>query len=32
VDLDALQTDGSHRHFSGTYTVVGGVIVSGHVQ
>ena len=32
VDLDALQTDGSHRHFSGTYTVVDGVIVSGHIQ
>lgn len=32
VDLDALQTDGSHRHFSGTYTVQDGVIVSANIQ
>jgi hypothetical protein len=32
VDLDALQTDGSHRHFSGTYTVQDGVIVNANIQ
>jgi hypothetical protein len=32
VELDALQTDGSHRHFSGTYTVHGGVIVSANIK
>jgi hypothetical protein len=32
VDLDALQTDGSHRHFSGTYTVSDGAIVSANIS
>lgn len=30
--LDALQTDGSHRYFAGTYTVRDGVIASADVQ
>ena len=32
VQLDARQTDGSHRFFLGSYTVEGGAIVSGNVQ
>jgi len=31
VDLSALQTDGSTRTFSGTYTVSGGVITGSHM-
>jgi hypothetical protein len=31
VDLDAEQTDGSHRDFSGTYTVHHGVITGAHM-
>ncbi|GJF32964.1 hypothetical protein KNE206_56640 [Kitasatospora sp. NE20-6] len=32
IALDALQTDGSHRFFSGTCTVRGGVIVAASVH
>ncbi|MEU5189988.1 serine/threonine-protein kinase [Streptomyces klenkii] len=32
VELDATQTDGSHRYFSGTFTVNNGEIVSAAVQ
>ncbi|MFE4605601.1 DUF4352 domain-containing protein [Kitasatospora indigofera] len=32
VVLDAVQTDGSHRVFSGTYTVRGGVIVGADIH
>ncbi len=32
VQLDATQTDGSHRYFSGTFTVNNGEIVSAAVQ
>jgi hypothetical protein len=32
VQLDARQTDGSHRFFLGSYTVEDGAIVSGNVQ
>lgn len=32
VTLDALQTDGTHKYFSGTYTVKNGVIVAANVQ
>jgi hypothetical protein len=32
IQLDAEQSDGSHRSFSGTYTVRGGVIVGADVQ
>lgn len=31
VTLDAEQSDGSIRHFVGTYTVRGGVITAAHV-
>lgn len=31
VDLSALQTDGSTRTFSGTYTVSGGVLTGSHM-
>lgn len=30
--LDALQTDGTHQFFAGTYTVRNGVIVAADVQ
>jgi hypothetical protein len=30
--LDAVQTDGGHRYFAGTYTVRGGEIVAANVQ
>ncbi|MPY59102.1 hypothetical protein [Streptomyces spongiae] len=32
VDLDATQTDGSHRLFTGTYTVRDGAIVSADIH
>ncbi|MCX4746035.1 DUF4352 domain-containing protein [Kitasatospora sp. NBC_01287] len=32
VSLDATQTDGSHRLYTGSYTVQDGVITSGDVQ
>ncbi|MET9611208.1 DUF4352 domain-containing protein [Kitasatospora indigofera] len=32
VVLDAVQTDGSHRVFTGTYTVRGGVIVGADIH
>ncbi|WP_405013726.1 DUF4352 domain-containing protein [Kitasatospora sp. NBC_01539] len=32
IALDALQTDGSHRFFTGTYTVRDGVIVAASVH
>jgi len=32
VTLDALQTDGTHKYFSGTYTVKNGVIVAANIQ
>lgn len=32
VTLDAAQTDGSHKYFSGTYTVKNGVIVAANIQ
>ncbi|MGX1760743.1 hypothetical protein ACWIG5_28145 [Streptomyces lydicus] len=32
VELDATQTDNSHRHYAGTYTVVDGVIVAADIH
>ncbi|MFI2262812.1 hypothetical protein [Streptomyces tubercidicus] len=32
VELDATQTDGTHRHFAGTYTVRDGVIVAARIH
>jgi hypothetical protein len=32
IELDAAQTDGTHRYFAGTYTVRGGVIVAANIQ
>lgn len=32
IELDATQTDGTHRYFAGTYTVRGGVIVAASIQ
>ncbi|MEV7180720.1 DUF4352 domain-containing protein [Kitasatospora sp. NPDC093679] len=32
VLLDALQTDGTHRHYAGTYTVRNGVIVAASIH
>jgi len=32
IELDATQTDGTHRYFAGTYTVRGGVIVAANIQ
>ena len=32
IHLDALQTDGSHRYFTGTYTVRDGVIAQASIQ
>jgi hypothetical protein len=32
IDLDATQTDGTHKYFSGTYTVQNGVIVAADVH
>ncbi|MCZ1005708.1 hypothetical protein O1L68_01765 [Streptomyces lydicus] len=32
VELDATQTDNSHRHYAGTYTVVDGVIVAAGIH
>lgn len=32
VELDATQTDGTHRYFAGTYTVRNGVIVTADIQ
>lgn len=32
IELDAEQTDGSHRYFAGTYTVRDGVIVAAHIN
>ncbi|GAO07935.1 hypothetical protein TPA0598_03_03960 [Streptomyces lydicamycinicus] len=32
VELDATQTDGSHRFFAGTYTVRDGVIVAARIH
>lgn len=32
VELDATQTDGSHRYFAGTYTVQDGVIVDADIH
>ncbi|MFE9600886.1 hypothetical protein [Streptomyces hokutonensis] len=32
IELDATQTDGTHRYFTGTYTVRGGVIASANIQ
>lgn len=32
VTLDAAQTDGTHKYFSGTYTVKNGVIVAADVH
>ncbi|POX39301.1 hypothetical protein C3486_19110 [Streptomyces sp. Ru73] len=32
VRLDALQTDGTTRHFAGTYTVSGGVITGAAIR
>ncbi|MET9686323.1 hypothetical protein [Streptomyces coeruleorubidus] len=32
VELDATQTDGTHRYFAGTYTVRNGVIVAADIQ
>jgi hypothetical protein len=31
VQISALQTDGSVRNYTGTYTVAGGVITGGHI-
>jgi len=32
VNLDATQTDGTHKYFSGTYTVKNGAIVAANIQ
>jgi hypothetical protein len=32
VQLDAAQTDGTHKYFAGTYTVKDGVIVSADIH
>lgn len=32
IQLDATQTDGTHKYFAGTYTVRNGVIVSAEVH
>ncbi|MFI7399043.1 hypothetical protein ACIBW9_00860 [Streptomyces sp. NPDC049541] len=32
AELDATQTDGTHRYFAGTYTVRGGAIVAANIQ
>lgn len=32
MQLDALQTDGTHKYFAGTYTVQNGVIVAADVR
>lgn len=32
VQLDATQTDGSHKHFAGTYTVENGAIVAANIH
>jgi len=32
VELDATQTDGTHRYFSGTYTVRDGAIVAADIH
>ncbi len=32
VVLDAVQSDGSHKVFTGTYTVRGGVIVGANLH
>jgi len=32
VQLDATQTDGTHKHFAGTYTVKNGVITAANIQ
>ncbi|MEU3889020.1 hypothetical protein [Streptomyces sp. NPDC029041] len=32
VELDATQTDGTHRYFAGTYTVHNGVIVAADIH
>ena len=32
MQLDALQTDGTHKHFAGTYTVRDGLIVAANVR
>ncbi|MGD3112709.1 hypothetical protein [Streptomyces sp. YGL11-2] len=32
VELDATQTDGTHRHFAGTYTVRDGAIVAADIH
>ncbi|MEH0443620.1 hypothetical protein QA811_08035 [Streptomyces sp. B21-102] len=31
IELDATQTDGTHRYFTGTYTVRDGIIVAADV-
>jgi eukaryotic-like serine/threonine-protein kinase len=32
IQLDATQTDGTHRYFSGTYTVRDGAIVAADIH
>lgn len=32
IELDATQTDGSHKYFAGTYTVENGAIVSADIH
>ena len=32
MQLDALQTDGTHKYFAGTYTVRDGVLVAADVR
>lgn len=32
IHLDALQTDGTHRYFAGTYTVRGGTVVAADIR
>ena len=32
IELDATQTDGTHRYFAGTYTVRRGVIVAANIE
>jgi hypothetical protein len=32
IELDATQTDGTHRYFAGTYTVRDGVIIAADIH
>jgi hypothetical protein len=32
IQIDATQSDGTHKYFAGTYTVAEGVIVAAAIQ